>query len=68
MGPKNNEPTKIPAASTEKICPIAFSPKSNFDFKSEAMDPSVISPMPNDNIPKQAAQKTDLLLYTVSQV
>jgi len=63
IGPNNNDPHKIPIGKIENKVPAPISSSSNFDLRSVAIAPRVINPMPNNNNPKQAAQKTIVLLY-----
>jgi hypothetical protein len=52
----------MPIGKMENKVPADTSSKLNFDLRSGTIEPSVINPMPNNNIPKQAAQKISFLL------
>ena len=57
------DPNNIPIGKIENRAPDEISSRLNFIFSPGAIEPRVMRPIPNKNIPRQAAKKTRFLLY-----
>src|SRR5688572_1524451 len=65
MGPKINEPARIPMGKTETSMPLFNPCDSNFVVSDGRIDPRVINVMPKRKRPIHAAAKTRLRLYII---